>query len=157
MPTGMTNQKKSVISIVAHFNALPERVWQAWTDPVMLKLWFGSDTDGKVLNADLNVFEGGCFEVSFVDSDLTEHTCKGIYTTVKINTRLGFTWTWKSEPGFTSFITISITSAPNCTLMNFEHANIDFSSAHNYEIGWRNAFKKLERVLREEKLIGVPE
>ena len=31
--------------------------------------------------------------------------------------------------------------------MTFEHANIDDNTTHNYEVGWKSTFKKLERIL----------
>jgi len=146
----MTSTNKR-INIVWHFKTSSDRIWQAWTDPAKVKQWFGSDPNGKVLNARTELWVGGQFEVSFMDADKTEHTCSGIYTEFETNSSLLFTWSWKSEPGYISFVKVFIRPEPAGTLMNFEHANLNPGSVHNYEIGWRSTFKKLDRLFENQK------
>ena len=129
------------------FNSSIERVWEAWTNPMHLMNWFGSDPKGKVLKAELDVRSGGYFEVTFQDSDLTEHTCSGIYDEVRTLNKLTFSWQWKSEPGIESFIILLLTSEGKSTRMQFEHKNLGSGSKHNYAKGWQNTFSKLERLL----------
>jgi uncharacterized protein YndB with AHSA1/START domain len=122
-------------------------VWKAWTDPSLIKKWFGSDPNGTVLNADLDVRPGGRFEVTFTDSDLTEHTCRGTYDEVQPFRKLSFSWSWQSEPGAESFITLSLAAKDNDTIMHFQQANPGNASKHNYVKGWNDTFSKLERLL----------
>jgi uncharacterized protein YndB with AHSA1/START domain len=126
-----------------------EKVWQAWTNPSIIKLWFGSDPQGTVQNAYIDIFPGGRFEISFMDSDKTPHSCFGIYTDVNPYEKLTFTWSWKSEPGSVSIVSVTMKSEPGGTQMNFEHAYVN-GSAHNYESGWKRTFEKLDRVLTEK-------
>jgi uncharacterized protein YndB with AHSA1/START domain len=135
------------VSIEWHLKYSPYIIWKAWTDPQMVRQWFGSDPNGKVLNVNLDISIGGYFEITFIDSDGTGHTCFGNYMDIKTHSILKFTWSWKSEPGHMSFVTIILLSEPDGTLMKFEHSNIDSVSAHNYEVGWRNTFRKLDRLL----------
>jgi uncharacterized protein YndB with AHSA1/START domain len=146
----MKNSPGNPVNIEWHFKSSPEIIWKAWTDPEMVKQWFGSDPNGKVIHVALDISNGGYFEVTFIDSDGTEHTCFGNYTDIVAHSILKFTWSWKSEPDHRSFITVTITSVPDGTLMKFEHADIDTASAHNYEAGWRSTFKKLDRILKKE-------
>lgn len=94
----------SSVSIETTIHSSIERVWEAWTNPTLIMNWFGSDPNGKVLKAELDVRPGGYFEVTFQDSDLTEHTCSGIYDEVQAMSKLTFSWQWKSESGIESFI-----------------------------------------------------
>jgi len=137
----------SSVSLETTFNSSIERVWEAWTTPIQLMHWFGSDPNGKVLEAELEVRPGGYFEVTFQDADLTEHTCSGIYNEVKKPNKLTFSWQWKSEPGIKSFVTVLLSSEGNSTRMQFEHKNLGSGSKHNYELGWESTFSKLERLL----------
>ena len=66
------------ILIQTTFNAPIEKVWNAWTDAAIISKWFGSDPNGRVLKAEIDVRAGGNFEITFRDSDDTEHTCFGV-------------------------------------------------------------------------------
>jgi len=140
-------EKENSISIDKIFRAAPEKVWNAWTDPAMVMRWFGSDPRGKVLKASLDVEPGGRFEVTFANSDQTEHTCSGVYSVVEEFKMLKFSWSWRSEPGVESFVTIRLSGDGEYTRMQFEHANFGFASQHSYLEGWNSTFLKLEKVV----------
>jgi uncharacterized protein YndB with AHSA1/START domain len=143
---------KNTVTIDLTINDLKENVWRAWTDPALILHWFGSDPNGSGLSANLDVRAGGLFEVTFSDSDQTEHTCRGVYADVQEFSKLSFTWMWKSEPGVESFVTVILTSEKNNdTRMQFQHARLGTASMHNYLEGWRTTFLKLERMLADRK------
>ncbi|MGZ5190796.1 MAG: SRPBCC family protein [Flavisolibacter sp.] len=137
----------SSIFIETTFKSSIEKIWEAWTNPNLILKWFGSDPNGKVLKADLDVRPGGFFEITFQDSELTEHTCSGIYEEVQVLSKLTFSWQWKSEPGVESFIIVLLTPEGKSTRMQFEHKNPGSGSKHDYVKGWQNTFTKLERLL----------
>jgi len=141
---------KTTILVETTVNARIEKVWKAWTDPTVIMKWFGSDPNGKVLDAKLDVRAGGYFEVTFIDSDLTEHTCSGVYHEVQPFRRLSFTWHWKTEPGVESFIRLTLTPESDITRMQLEHSNLGVGSKHDYIKGWQSTFAKLERLLNTE-------
>jgi len=137
----------SSVFIEHTFGSPVEKVWDAWTNPSQIMNWFGSDPNGKVLQAELDVRPGGYFEVTFRDSDQTEHTCSGTYDEVLPLSKLTFSWRWKSEPGVESFIILMLTPAGESTRMQFEHKNPGSDSKHDYVKGWQSTFSKLERLL----------
>src|SRR5438876_6290076 len=141
----MNNSPGDTIFIETKFAATAEKLWSAWTNEDMVMQWFGSDPNGKVLHASLDVQSGGSFEVTFRNSNGTEHTCSGVYKEVQPYKKLSFTWMWKSEPGVESFITILLAPNGNDILMLFEHVNVGYASAHNYVEGWQDTFRKLEK------------
>jgi len=148
MPTD--NQHK--VNIKYLLNASPEIIWKAWTDPALILHWFGSDPNGKGLSAQMDVRSSGAFEVSFADGDGTVHTCSGIYVDVDKPRKLSFTWSWKSEPGIESFVTVLLIPIQEKTEMQFEHSNLSDGSQHNYEKGWSSTFLKLERMIRNNSI-----
>ncbi|HKE95305.1 MAG TPA: SRPBCC domain-containing protein [Povalibacter sp.] len=138
------------VEIVRDFNASPEKVWRAWTEPAWVSRWFGSNAGGRVLDARLDVRPGGHFAVTFVDADGAEHTCSGDYIDVQPFDKLSFTWHWKSEPGVETLVTVAFRPEGTGTRMVFEHSRLFVASAHDYSSGWRGTFDKLARVLGED-------
>ena len=151
----METTDKGTITIETLFHSPIQNVWQAWTDPDLILTWFGSDPHGKVLEAKLDVRPGGLFEVTFTDADQTKHTCSGTYIEVQEFTKLSFSWTWKSEPGVESFVTLSLSADSNFTRMQFEHAHVGNESRHDYLNGWKATFLKLEQMLTNQKMFGA--
>lgn len=141
--------EKDFVTLERTIDAPVEEVWYAWTEPAQVH-WFGSDPQGKLVSAHLDVREGGFYEITFQDSDHTEHTCSGIYKEVRRFHKLSFTWTWKSEPGVETLVTVQLSQEGNATRMQFKHANLGTASLHNYESGWKTTFLKLERMLARE-------
>lgn len=136
------------IQITWKFPHPPAKLWQAWTDPAIAKLWFGSDPNGKGLEAKMDVRVNGSFSVTFANSDGSEFTCQGIYKEIEPYTRLVFTWGWANQPEVDELITLEFSPDGDGTLMSFEQSNIDPSTTlHNYEEGWRSTFQKLEKAL----------
>jgi len=147
----MERADNDTVTIEIAIKAPIETVWKAWTDPAHLS-WFGSDPNGKVLKANLNVSIGGSFEITFSDFDQTEHTCSGVYVDVQEFSKLSFSWRWKNEPGVESLVTITLTSEGNSTRMLFQHAHVGTTSMHDYLNGWQATFSKLERMLNKQHM-----
>ena len=135
------------IKIERQFLQAPEKLWRAWTDPRIVKLWFGSDPDGTVLDAALDVRVGGAFAVTFANSNGDEYTAQGVYQEVELDKKLAFTWGWRNQPHIKESVVVRFQEEGKGTLMTFEHLDIDANTSHNYEIGWRNTFDKLEKGL----------
>jgi uncharacterized protein YndB with AHSA1/START domain len=136
-------QSKSV-RITWHFPNAPEEVWAAWTQPDLVSQWFGSNPDGKVSSAVLDVRPGGRFAVTFLDRDGTEHTASGVYRQVEQPRELRFGWSWKSEPGVETQVTVTLIPESSGTRMEFEHGGHTQASSHDYESGWRSTFAKMQ-------------
>jgi len=147
----MQSQTNSSIRISRYFSQPPQEVWRAWTDPKLVLSWFGSDPQGTVLDASLDVHPGGAFEVTFRNSDGTQFTCTGVYKEIEKHQRLVFTWSWKDRPEVSELVTLVFQADQNGTLMMFEHANIDGGTTHDYETGWKRTFDKLERALQTDE------
>lgn len=144
----MTTTSSRSIRISWKFSQPPVKLWQAWTDPSIAKLWFGSDPNGKVLKAKMDARVNGSFSVTFANSDGTEFTCQGICKEIEVNSRLVFTLGWADQPDVVELISLQYTPNEGGTLMLFEQSNIDPKTGlHNYEAGWRSTFQKLEKAL----------
>jgi uncharacterized protein YndB with AHSA1/START domain len=142
----MTDSPIAIV-IDERFDAPIPDVWRAWTDATLVRRWWGSDPEGVVTSAALDVREGGTFEISFRDPDGTEHTSSGEYLRVEPMSALEFTWRWRSEPGVESRVTIAFREDGDGTAMRFVHGDLAGVSEHDYAQGWRRTFAKLRGVL----------
>jgi uncharacterized protein YndB with AHSA1/START domain len=95
----------------------------------------------------LNPRPGGNYEITFSNSDGSEFTCHGRYIEVELLKKLSLTWEWKNEPGVESMVTVIFIPEQANTRMRFEHARVGEKSAHNYLVGWKSTFGKLERLV----------
>jgi uncharacterized protein YndB with AHSA1/START domain len=145
--TDMAENSKSSIVITHHFDAPVETIWAAWTDPAIVRRWWGSDPNGVVTSAELDVHVGGHFEISFRDSTGDLHTCHGTYLRVATKTELDFTWAWKAEPHTMSHVNVAFAAERAGTAMRFVHSELSGGSDHDYAQGWRRTFGKLDRAL----------
>ena len=102
-----------------------ETLWEAWTLPAKISGWFGSDPEGKVLEANLDVRPNGRYSISFQDSNGDIHTAKGRYLKVDPRNSLSFTWEWESEPGHLSRVYLQFEPSETGTTLKFEHTNLD--------------------------------
>lgn len=50
---------KNHVVIERIFDAPLELVWLIWTKPEFIKFWFGSDPNGTVISADIDLTVGG--------------------------------------------------------------------------------------------------
>lgn len=143
----MAEGPASSITIHHHFDAAQNAVWHAWTDPAIVDRWWGSDPDGVVTSAAVDVRPGGRFVISFQDSSGDVHTCTGEYLRVEEMTELEFTWSWLSETNTPSRVTVVLAADETGTRMRFVHGELRGVSGHDYAQGWRRTFSKLDRVL----------
>jgi uncharacterized protein YndB with AHSA1/START domain len=146
----MQTETSHSVQISWSFSHPPAKVWQAWTDPSIARLWFGSDPAGKVLEARFDVRVNGSFSVTFANSDGSEFTCQGIYQEIDAPNRLVFTWGWANQPEVKELISLQFVPDERGTSMIFEQSNIDHRTMfHNYAEGWRSTFQKLEKALEK--------
>jgi uncharacterized protein YndB with AHSA1/START domain len=143
-----SNITASKIRVERVFDADISLLWKAWTEPEIIKLWFGSDPEGTVEKVMMDVRTGGAYEIIFSDSDLAQHTCRGTFLTVIENKSLVYSWEWKSEPGHISEVTVTFQPLEEKTRVILEHKNLDSASRHGYKDGWNGALTKIEKILQ---------
>ena len=117
----LNETKAQAVHIEWRFAVPPDKVWAAWTETDKVSQWFGSDPNGTVLNADLDVRPGGRFEVTFANADGTQYTASGIYQQVEPHRLLRFSWHWRNEPGVETAIRVALSPDGTGTRMQFEH------------------------------------
>ena len=149
---GPAARERPALRLARHYDEVtPAQVWRAWTDPKALSVWFGPGEDNSVIHARTEVRVGGEFRVAFRMANGDEHDVSGIYREVVPETKLVFTWAWRSTPERESLVTVLLTPTAGGTQMDFLHEQFwDEAARDDHEGGWRPTFDKLARFLRTQ-------
>jgi len=114
----MTGPGRVVVRVSRRFTAAPERVFDAWLDPRMIRRWmFGARLrDEEILRVAIDARVGGTFSF-LVRREGVELDHVGTYREVDRPRRLVFTWGVGAESGDDSVVTVEIAPlAAGCEL-----------------------------------------
>jgi uncharacterized protein YndB with AHSA1/START domain len=137
---------KPSLTLERRFDAAPERVFQAWTDPAHISRWWGPG-DSEVLEAATDLRVGGRFHVAFRGGDGERHDVSGIYREVEANRKLVFTWAWRTLPERESLVTVLVRPEGGGTRLTLIHEQFfDEAARDRHEFGWNSALDKLQRL-----------
>lgn len=144
--------KGAKLQIVRDFQATPEKVFAACTDPLIMARWFGPK-GFRVTGLEADVRVGGTFSFRMVGPP-GEMAAGGEYEVVEPATRLVHTWPWTEGPaeyppdGVTSRITYQLSANGSGTRLTFTQEGLpDQDQADSHEEGWGEALDKLEALL----------
>lgn len=145
-----------VLRMLRRFPVAPERVFDAWTDPALAKLWlFGSPTS----EAHETVFDprvGGRWRISDTRGG-TEYVAEGEYLVFDRPHRLSFTFSMLQFSPNSDTITVELEAVGDGTLMTFTQAGTDIAAElaqvpkgeqGGSETGWHYMFLGLAEVVQ---------
>lgn len=121
--------------------ATPERAFLAWTDPDLLKAWFGPESR-TCPTAELDPRPGGSWRACMRADDGAEAWVEGEYREVDPPHRLSFTWAWVNdgERGHETLITIDFRPKDGGTEITMLHEGFETEeSAANHNEGWTSS------------------
>lgn len=135
------------------FNAAPERLWQAWTDPEALMQW--SCPKGFVVtHAEGKLEQGGGWQSAMKSSSGEIFNLKGQYKEITEPHRLVFTQQWLHRDGKLSpetTISITLKALDAKTKMTFKQSGFESDSVRDsHERGWAEAIVNLVKYLSEQ-------
>jgi uncharacterized protein YndB with AHSA1/START domain len=138
---------KPSLTLKRRLRASPDKVFQAWTDPQKLVVWFGpSECVPGSARAEMEVRNGGRYRVSFKTEDGEHHEVGGTYREVVPGSRLVFTWAWHSTPERESLVTVTLTKDGDGTMLTLHHEKFFDEKARDGHVrGWTGTIDKLER------------
>ena len=138
---------KPSLTIKRRFNAPPEKVFAAWTDPEKVKRWMGPGAV-EVMRAECDLRVGGRYRWLMKSPDGEEYDVSGVYREVVANKKLVFTWAWKSTPERESLVTLTFKDDDGGTVMTLVHEQFfDEAARDSHQGGWNGAMEKLEKYL----------
>ena len=95
----MTEIGQELALELEHRYAAPrERVFDAWTNPEVLKRWWAAAPTWDTPLAEVDAREGGSYRLSMRTDQGDVHTVHGTFTEVSVPERLAYTWSWDEGP-----------------------------------------------------------
>lgn len=137
--------KADIVTIERLFNAPVDLLWTIWTESSFIKRWFGSDMNGTVRSASIDLSVGGKYKIAFIDADGSAHTAFGEFIEIVPFSKLLYTWEWEGERGHISKLQVDFIERQENTLLVLTHADLNPDSVHGYLEGWNGALEKIVR------------
>lgn len=135
------------------YEAAAEEVFDAWTNPDVLRRWWVVDQAWRTPVADVDLRPGGRYRLSMEDpaSGMT-YTVGGEYLEVERPERLVYTWQWEAQPAETSHVstvTVRFIGEGESTTVVLEHTGLESSESRDrHGHGWKACLESLQsRVL----------
>lgn len=148
------------IVVEGHVQATPARVFEAWTEPAIVKQWFGPEP-GTLAEASIDLRPGGRWR--FVES-ATAHgftAFEGEYLDVVVDELLVFTWAkvierraGRREETPPSKVEISFVPASGGTDLRIVHSSLDRESRIGFRFGWEAGTANLVAFLAAESPVA---
>jgi uncharacterized protein YndB with AHSA1/START domain len=131
------------------FDARPEEVFDAWTNPEVLRRWWAVAPSWRTPVAEVDLRAGGSYRLTMEDpQDGTSHTVLGEYSEVRRPERLVYSWCWVQEDGSTghvSKVTVEFVPDGERTTVVLEHSELESpESAERHGKGWEACMQMLD-------------
>jgi len=145
----MTEHRERVLRIERTFNAPVERVFEAWTNEVVMSRWLHADPAWETPIAEVDLRVGGTIRIVMRDpSDGAEYGARGGYTVVDPPDRLVFTWVWDEHPDSPQLIELEFTERDGRTSVLMINSAIPSDGRlASQERGWNACYDNLDRLL----------
>lgn len=130
------------------YDAPAQDVFDAWTNPEVLKRWWAVSPGWRTPAADVDLRVGGRYRLSMEDADAgTVHTVRGEYREVRRPERLVYSWCWEEgggESGHVSTVTVDFVADGERTTVMIEHSGLESpDSRDRHGHGWRGCLEML--------------
>jgi uncharacterized protein YndB with AHSA1/START domain/uncharacterized damage-inducible protein DinB len=133
--------------------ATPERVFAAWTEPELMRRWFGPQGT-RVAEVESDAREGGDWRVVMENVETGErHIVVGTFRELRPPRTLVTTWAWLEggkpggPPGPKTVITVRLREVEAGTRMTVHHRGFETAeSREGHRTGWESTFDRLEQV-----------
>jgi len=149
--TMKTSTNDRDLQLTRLIDAPPDKVFAAWTNPELLKLWF-APLPWTTPIAKLDVRAGGSNLIVMRSPDGADYPYRGTYLEVVKNELIVFTnaYTTAWEPAGKPFSTVILTFEPHAGMTRYtalvRHWSIDDREAHEkmgFHVGWPTCAQQL--------------
>jgi uncharacterized protein YndB with AHSA1/START domain len=142
----------AVLRLERSFKAPPEEVFDAWTNPEVLRRWWAAGADWHESGAEVDLRVGGRYRLSMQDPESGDvHVVGGTYRVVERPERLVYSWLWEDGDGHKSEVSVRFQPDGDGTTVVLEHSALgSVESAERHRHGWEACIDNLAtRVLNE--------
>lgn len=136
------------------YDAHAEEVFDAWTNPEVLRRWWRPNPAWTTPVAEVDLRVGGRYLISMEDPESgSKHTAGGEYSEVNRPRRLVYSWQWEQEDGQfgpASTVTVEFRQEGGRTSVVLEHSGLASSeSRDSHGEGWTGILDRFQEHLLE--------
>jgi uncharacterized protein YndB with AHSA1/START domain len=142
--------QKPSLTMTRRLKAPPASVFDAFTNPDKLAVWFGmGQPTEKVIEIEPRV--GGRYHFGFPGMQTGERNdVMGVFKEVSPVDKLVFSWHWKSTPERESQVTVDLAPDGDGTLLTLTHEHFyDEAARDNHQMGWTHGIDQLQAMVEE--------
>lgn len=137
-----------VVRIERTFSASAEDVFDAWTNPEVMRRWFHCAPDWQTPDAQSDLRVGGQIRVLMRRPDGTETGARGEYRVIERPHRLVMTWTFDDQPTNEQLVELSFSESGGSTTVLLVNRGISTDARRDgQDWGWRGCLGQLEAAL----------
>ena len=143
------NAPELALKISRIFQAPREQVFQAWTDPDLLRKWWHMSADATTPIAEVDLRVGGRYRLAMKPTDSDDlFIVSGVYQVVEPPLRLVYTWAWEGpadEPE--TLVTVEFLDHGETTEVVVHHGGFVAAERRDeHSGGWEACINQLERL-----------
>jgi len=146
------------IIVECFFNETPKIIFNAWTDPDIVKQWFGMEPN-SMHSAFIDLRVGGEWRIIRKTTDDKTTTFKGRYLDIIDGEFLKFTWSISTESSDGKFeesahseVQVSFLPNGDGTDVRLQHSALkDTQSSQNFAFGWNASMHNIFTILTPVK------
>jgi uncharacterized protein YndB with AHSA1/START domain len=127
--------------------APPEQVFAAWTDPALLRQWWGP---GPITcpEAQIDLREGGVYRLANLEVDGSITWITGRFERVRAPEELVYTWSVSTVPGEPTLVRVLFLPHPEGTELVLTHERFAVETVRDMHLeGWGACIDKLAAML----------
>lgn len=149
----MATHEGTVLRLQRRFDAPRERVFDAWTNPAVLRDWWSAMPTMSPGDIEVDLREGGRYRMEMRTDTGEVHTVVGEYREVRRPERVAYTWTWESNealmrPSANTLVEVDFAEDGDGTVVTLVHSgfgNEEIAGMHDH--GWNGTLDALQRHL----------
>jgi uncharacterized protein YndB with AHSA1/START domain len=123
--------------------ASPERLFEAWTSPALLRQWWGPP-GGRCTNAAVEPVAGGAYRLDNTLADGSTVVISGQFTLIDAPRQLAYTWQVRPGPARAELVTVTFDACDGGTEVTVEHVQIpDQRLKKEHSAGWAACLDRL--------------
>ncbi len=142
----MTDTLLDTLRMTRRFDASPERVFDAWTDPELVGRWLFTGPTSESHNAELDVRVGGKWKITD-RRDGVDYVALGEYRVIDLPRRLVFTFGMPQFSPEYAEVAVELVADGDGCLMTLTQAPTPAEAVKPLEDGWSLMFDGLALVL----------
>lgn len=134
------------LRIERKFEAPAEVVFDAWTNPEVMRRWFHAGADWETAEAEVDLRVGGGVRVVMRSPQGRTSEMWGEYTVIDRPHRLAMKWTFGDDPGNQQRLELEFTEFEGATIVTLINTGISTDVRRDsQDFGWQQCLAELER------------